>query len=266
MSNRPPAPGPDPQRPRNRRVVRGQATGTGLPEPESTPPVDAAAPIPEPGAPEARRGARLRRLFHRVPWVQLLLGVALVGALVASWAALPVKQVAVSGTARLSPAQVRRLAGLEGNFGWLYYGAWRARGLLRSPWVQSAVITRKFPDTVAIQLTERRPLALWTRLNGHTVMVAQDGTVLPRAGTLTGLPTIQGWGPERLGDALQVLHALGRYNVKSVLYSPSGLKVNLATGSVWSGDVRALLKYAGSISMYPNKNINIYPWGVSVQE
>lgn len=179
---------------------------------------------------------------------------------------LPVRQVTVRGNERLSAAQVRGLAGAAPEFGWLYYGTWRARGLLASPWVQSAVVTRRFPDQVDIQVVERKPLAIWKRPDEKTVMVASDGTLLPQAGAPVNLPVIQGWGPARLPDALTVLRALGRYNVKSVMYSPSGVKVKFAAGSVWSGDVQALLKYAGSISMYPDKNINIYPWGVSVQE
>ncbi|MFC4637222.1 cell division protein FtsQ/DivIB [Deinococcus hohokamensis] len=266
MSGLPPGTGPE--RRRNRRVLRSQEAEAPSPDPlvpEPQTPDQAAAPHSESTEPAPRRVGRLRRL----PWARMLLGLALAGALVASLVALPVRQVTVSGHSRLTEAQVRRLAGLggaENSFGWLYYGAWRARGLLQNPWVQAAVVTRTFPDRVAIQVTERRPLALFTRLDGRTVMVAQDGTLLPRAGAPVNLPVIQGWGPERLSDALQVLRALGQYNVKSVLYSPSGLKVKLAAGSVWSGDVHALLKYAGSISMYPNKNINIYPWGVSVQE
>ncbi|ACO46410.1 putative Cell division protein FtsQ [Deinococcus deserti VCD115] len=208
--------------------------------------------------------SRTRR--RRLPWALILGGLTLAGALVASWVLLPIRQVTVGGNERLKAAQIRQLAGATPEFGWLYYGSWRARGLLNSPWIQSAVVTRRFPDQVTIQVTERQPVALWKRTDRETVMVAADGTVLPQAGAPATLPVIQGWGPTRLPDALTVLRALGQYNVKSVMYSPSGFKVKLAAGSVWSGDVQALLKYAGSISMYPDKNINIYPWGVSVQE
>ncbi|GGK15600.1 hypothetical protein GCM10008955_06280 [Deinococcus malanensis] len=203
---------------------------------------------------------------RRPPWALFLGGLTLAAALVASWMLLPVRQITVRGNERLSAAQVRELAGIAPEFGWLYYGSWRARGLLASPWVQSAVVTRRFPDQVEIQVTERKPVAIWKRPDAKTVMVATDGTALPQTGAPLSLPVIQGWGPARLTDALTVMRALGRYNVKSVMYSPSGLKVNFAAGSVWSGDVQALLKYAGSISMYPDKNLNIYPWGVSVQE
>ncbi|CAM3974942.1 FtsQ-type POTRA domain-containing protein [Deinococcus frigens] len=194
----------------------------------------------------------------------------LAGALAASWLALPIRTVMVSGQQHLSDQRVRELAGLRPGFGWLYYGAWRARGLLDDPWVRSALVTRRFPGTVRVQVNERRPVARWQKAPQTVLGLAADGTVLPTAAEknaeLAGLPLVQGWGPSRLGDALKVLNALRGYNVESVTYTPTGLKAKLPAGSVWSGDLKSLLKYAGSIGMYPKQNINIYPWGVSVQE
>ena len=194
----------------------------------------------------------------------------LAGALAASWFALPVRSVEVTGERHLSAAQVRELAGLSPGFGWLYYGAWRARGLLDNPWVRSAVVTRRFPDTVSVEVREREPVARWRKSSGTVVGLASDGTVLAvspgRSADFQGLPFIDGWGPSRLPDALKVLDALGGYNVESVAYTPTGLRAKLPSGTVWSGDLKSLLKYAGSIGMYPKQTINIYPWGVSVQE
>ena len=190
-------------------------------------------------------------------------------ALAASWLLLPVRAVTVSGNSHLSEAEVRRLAGVDPvlgrDFGWLYYGRWRARGLLGSPWVASARVTRSFPDRVSIDLTERRPFARWQPPGGEAVTLAEGGEVLPD-GPAGGLPLLSGWGPDRLNTALTAARALSRYTVQSVAYTPSGVTVKTAGGSVWSGDLHSLLKYAGSISMYPNQHINIYPWGVSVQE
>ncbi|CAM4413628.1 FtsQ-type POTRA domain-containing protein [Deinococcus marmoris] len=197
-------------------------------------------------------------------------GAVLSGALAASWFALPIRTVEVMGEQHLNDGQVRELAGLTPDFGWLYYGAWRARGLLDDPWVLSASVTRRFPDAVTVQVNERSPVARWQKEDGTVVWVAADSTILPmtpeKSAELTALPLIQGWGPSRLEDALKVLTALGGYNVESVAYTPTGLRAKMPTGSVWSGDLKFLLKYAGSIGMYPKQNINIYPWGVSVQE
>ncbi|MBZ9749601.1 FtsQ-type POTRA domain-containing protein [Deinococcus sp. HMF7604] len=223
----------------------------------------AATPDPEPPARPARR--RLRRR-----WWGLILTLLLVGAALGLWFGLPIRTVTVDGNVRLSPARVQALAGLSPDFGWLYYGAWRARGLLGSPWVQAATVTRTFPDAVHIQLTERTAYARLRRLDGVVVAIAADGTVLPGALNTAKLPLISGWGPDRLPEMLRVLRALSRYNVQSVAYSPTGLTLTVAgkeaSSRVWTGDVQALLKYAESISMYPNHKISIYPWGVSVQE
>ncbi|PNY82814.1 cell division protein FtsQ [Deinococcus koreensis] len=185
--------------------------------------------------------------------------------LAASWFALPIRQVGVSGNQQLPATQVKALLGATPGFGWLYYGHWRARRLLESPWVQSAVVTRHFPDGVEVQITERRPVARW-RQGADALALAADGTLLPGAHDVDALPLVQGWGPDRRADALKVLSALSGYNVQSVTYTPAGLKVQLPSGSVWSGDLASLLKYAGSISMYPDQDLSIYPWGVSVQE
>ncbi|MDV6373356.1 cell division protein FtsQ/DivIB [Deinococcus arenicola] len=203
-------------------------------------------------------------------WWWLGGSVLLVGALAASWFALPIRTVSVSGQQHLSAQQVLDLAGLKPGFGWLYYGGWRARGLLREPWVYSATVTRRFPDTVTVQVTERRPVARTQQGAEGVVGLAADGTVLAvqpgQSDELLNLPYIQGWGPPRLDESLEVLRALGGYNVESVTYTPTGLRAKLPAGSVWSGDLKFLLKYAGSIGMYPKQNISIYPWGVSVQE
>lgn len=264
----PPVPGPEVQ------VVPGT-----VPEPEA-----AAPPAPpeveevtEPPPPPRRRrrertgptlGQRLRRVRPWVWWTSGI-GVLLLAAFAASWLLLPVRTVTVSGNSHLTETEVRRLAGLGPvlgrDFGWLYYGRWRARGLLGSPWVASARVTRSFPDRVSVELTERRPFARWQPPHGEAVTLAENGEVLPN-GPATGLPLLSGWGPDRLNTILTAARALSRYTVQSVAYTPSGVTVKTASGSVWSGDLHSLLKYAGSISMYPNQHINIYPWGVSVQE
>ncbi|GAA0521097.1 cell division protein FtsQ/DivIB [Deinococcus depolymerans] len=226
-----------------------------------------AAAVADPGDQVTPEGpARRGRVRAWRGWRPLLAAALVAGAGVGAWFALPVRTVQIEGNARLSAARVQELAGLREGFGWLYYGAWRARGLLDSPWVASARVVRVFPDTVRVEVTERVPRVRLARPDGSVVAVAADGTVLPGAATGASLPLVSGWGPDRLPEVLRVLGALSRYNVQSVVFTPTGLSVKLPSGSVWSGDLQALLKYAGSISMYPNSDISIYPWGVSVQE
>ncbi|GHG02444.1 hypothetical protein GCM10017783_13440 [Deinococcus piscis] len=196
-------------------------------------------------------------------WVFLPLTVL---ALAASWYALPIREVAVSGNQHLSAEAVVRAAGVDKGSSWLYYGARQAAGLTREPWIESAEVTRQFPGRLNVHITERRPYAMLRESGQQPVAVARDGTRLPGAEPAAALPNVTGWGPERTGDALAALEALAPYHVQSVEYTPSGLSVKSAGSSAWSGDLESLLKYAGALAEYPNQQIHIYPWGVSVQE
>ncbi|SMB94689.1 cell division protein FtsQ/DivIB [Deinococcus hopiensis] len=228
---------------------------------DETDPPELLTASPEVGAADL---APRRRNWRPLWWT---LGVLLVlGALAGSWFGLPIRNVAVEGNVRLSPGQIKALAGLTPGFAWPYYGAWRAQGLRRSPWIRSATVTRRFPDAVTVRVTERVPYARWKKSDGRTVAVAEDGLVLPGAQHVGALPLLSGWGPNRAHEALFVLRTLRGYNVQSVAYTPSGITVKTATGSLWAGDPKYLLKYAGATVQFPSKSIHIYPWGVSVQE
>ncbi|WP_189088618.1 cell division protein FtsQ/DivIB [Deinococcus ruber] len=103
---------------------------------------------------------------------------------------------------------------------------------------------------------------------GKVVTIAWDGTILPNArptGTAP-LPLLIGWGPDRLQDARRAALLLASYNVLSVAYAPSGITIQTSAGKVWSGSMDSLLKYSGGVKMFSNQRINIYPWGVSVQQ
>jgi cell division protein FtsQ len=199
------------------------------------------------------------------PVLRILLGLALLGGVGAGvWYALPVRTVEVTGNRALSKPRVRELAGLTPEFGWAFYGAWRAKALRTHPWVQAATITRVFPGTVLVDVRERTPFARWRRPDGRVVVIAADRTVLPAASP-TG-PLLMGWGPNRLNDAVTVARTLQPLGVRTVKYAPSGITVETARGTLWSGNMASLRKYAMGVTMFSGKRINIYPWGVSVQE
>ncbi|WP_225429881.1 cell division protein FtsQ/DivIB [Deinococcus detaillensis] len=196
----------------------------------------------------------------------VLAAVLIGGAAVGLWYGLPIKAVQITGNSHLSAAQVKQLAGLSGEkpFGWLYYGLWRATGLRDEPWVASAQLTRIFPDRVEISVAERTPVAQVRDRSGQVSVIAADGTPLPGA-VATG-PVISGWGPDRTQDALFAVRAFSRYNVESVTYTPTGITVQTGKGTIWSGDIKLLLKYGQAIeTQAPVGRINLYPWGVSVQ-
>ncbi|HVJ54514.1 MAG TPA: cell division protein FtsQ/DivIB [Aliidongia sp.] len=45
------------------------------------------------------------------------------------------------------------------------------------PWIRSALVERRLPDTIYIQLAERKPLALWQR-QGKTALIDHEGVVV----------------------------------------------------------------------------------------
>ncbi|HEX6842425.1 MAG TPA: FtsQ-type POTRA domain-containing protein [Stellaceae bacterium] len=46
------------------------------------------------------------------------------------------------------------------------------------PWIRSASVERRFPDTLHIRLVERQPLAFWQR-HGKLVLIDRDGVTIP---------------------------------------------------------------------------------------
>jgi cell division protein FtsQ len=83
----------------------------------------------------------------------------------------------------------------------------RAR-LMTLPWVADAVVRRRFPDTVAVTLFEKRPFALWQ--NGESLSVVErSGAVIPgqSATAFPKLPILIGAGAP--GSAAPLIDALG---------------------------------------------------------
>lgn len=215
-------------------------------------------------APEAPpRPAERPKRSRRTAWLSLLGAALLIGLVVGAWYAYPVRSVQVTGNRVLSAARVAELAGVDKSFGWLYYGAWRARALEAHPWVLRASIRKVWPGTVRVSVTERTPGAT-IRRGDRTVVVDLDGTVLPGAKPIA--PLVRGWGPDRSREAIDAARLLARFDVRSVTYTPSGFTLETARGTLWSGSLLSLQKYGSGVTMYAGKRVSIYPWGVSVGE
>jgi cell division protein FtsQ len=77
------------------------------------------------------------------------------------------------------------------------------RRLEALPWVHSAAVERRLPDTIYIRLVERRPLAYWQR-QGKLVLVDRDGVILPgeRVEGLGNLIVLVGADAPEAGAAL----------------------------------------------------------------
>ncbi|HEX3501109.1 MAG TPA: cell division protein FtsQ/DivIB, partial [Stellaceae bacterium] len=71
------------------------------------------------------------------------------------------------------------------------------------PWVRSAAVERRLPDTLPIRLVERQPLAFWQR-QGKLVLIDRDGTVITgdRLERFPGLIVIVGDAAPRRAAAL----------------------------------------------------------------
>lgn len=70
----------------------------------------------------------------------------------------------------------------------------RARRQLEAlPWVRSAVIERRLPDTLIVRLVERKPLALWQH-GGRIELIDRAGAVIPvtRLDRFAKLPMVVG--------------------------------------------------------------------------
>jgi cell division protein FtsQ len=95
------------------------------------------------------------------------------------------------------------------------------------PWVKSAVVERRLPDTLVVRVTERRPLALWQN-HGHMALVDTDCVVvttehLDRWANL--LLVVGENAPPHAGDLL------------SVLTTEPALRARVQS-AVWVGDRR----------------------------
>ena len=81
------------------------------------------------------------------------------------------------------------------------------RRLEELPWVRSASVERRFPDTVRVTIVERRPLALWQRRN-ELVLVDDGGDVIAHEdlGRFPDLLVIVGKdAPAHAGSLLKIL-------------------------------------------------------------
>lgn len=130
------------------------------------------------------------------------LGDTVVGA--AAGAGLIVREVMVEGRGETPREEIMNALGVARGAPILGLDLERARtDLERLPWVATATVERRLPDTVFVRLTERRPLALWQR-EGRLSLIDTDGVVLTERdlGRYRNLPIIVGADAPRHAGAL----------------------------------------------------------------
>jgi cell division protein FtsQ len=121
-----------------------------------------------------------------------------------------VNQILVTGRAHVAPAVLMAHLGVrqgEPIFAVPIDAA--QKSLMEISWVKEASVTRRLPDAIIVDLTERAPAALWQYQNDISV-IAQDGRVLSPEGkgAFQSLPLVVGENaPEDLPELLALLHA-----------------------------------------------------------
>jgi cell division protein FtsQ len=226
---------------------------------------------------------------------RLLTLLIVAGALLAlSWFMLPVWAVGVTGSGHLDPKDIARQAGATPGSPWLWVTDFRAAELARNPWVAGVRVTKTFPGRVNIEVAERKPAAVHRPWKGERAVLAADGTALPGA----PLPTlaVRTWGgsctvtSQRAAncfqEALQVARLLPDLKVSEVRVSPAGFTLLGQDVIVWTDAYASLRKHGAGVRMVASVSaparkasamgasdqertrvrVNVYPWGVSVQE
>jgi cell division protein FtsQ len=123
---------------------------------------------------------------------------------------LRVAEIRVEGRATTDRATVLAALGARPGTPILAIDPLRAEKRLEAlPWVSSAVIERRLPDTVDVRLVERRPLALWQH-EGRLQLIDDVGSVIPvtRLDRFAKLPLVV--GPDAATDAAALLAMLAK--------------------------------------------------------
>lgn len=194
---------------------------------------------------------RTQRRLSRIRWRRMLIGLCAVGLLAGVMALyfsplLRVERVEVVGASTFDPAEVARLASLEGDSMLRLDLPAAGERVLFLPAVASVNMERRWPRTVRIQVTERQPWAVW-QVGADSYVIDAEGVVMPQESQAPeGAPTIRDNGnPVRLIpgdrvdlDSVQLARSLIErlpgelaLNIALLEYSPaSGLTVTTDAG------------------------------------
>ena len=133
-----------------------------------------------------------RARFFEFTWIKvaraaallalLIYGLYRVTSLVLTADALTITRINVSGNSRLSRGEVVALLdGLRGtNMITVDLESWRQK-LLSSPWVADAAVRRVLPGTVAVAISERRPMGIG-RVGDHLYLIDDRGGIIDEFG------------------------------------------------------------------------------------
>ena len=148
-------------------------------------------------------------------------------------AGFQVKRVPVTGMERVDQLKVYQLVLAEKDRAMPLVDIEKIRAdLLQYGWIKDARVSRRLPDTLAVEIIERKPAALWQR-NGKYSLIDANGVVLAnvRAGEGGDLPTLNG---NQANAHIVALNAL--------LDNASALKSQVS-GASWIGNRRWDLQF-----------------------
>jgi cell division protein FtsQ len=104
--------------------------------------------------------------------------------------------------------------------------------IARLPWVQDARVSRRLPDTLIVDIVERKPTAVWQH-QGNLALIDANGVVL-EAVSADAMPNL----PLLVGDAANMQAT----RLSRLMEAAPALK-SLLTGATWVGNRRWDLRF-----------------------
>jgi cell division protein FtsQ len=151
----------------------------------------------------------------------------------AAKAGFQVQRVEVTGMERVDQLKVYELVLAEKDRAMPLVDIDKVRAeLLQYGWIKDARVSRRLPDTLAVEIIERKPAAVWQR-DGKFSLIDAEGIVLQNVGSDEGgeLPVLNGTDANRHAVALAEL-----------LDNASALKAQVV-GASWIGNRRWDLRF-----------------------
>jgi cell division protein FtsQ len=141
----------------------------------------------------------------------------------ANAAGFRITSVTINGRKQLTQDEVLAVGGVNGRSSLLFLDAAGVRDSLKAnPWIADATVLKLYPGALQINITERRPFALWQE-DGKLSVIADDGVVLEPYVTrrFASLPLVVGKGAEtRARDFLALVAKYPAVNsqLKAVIF------------------------------------------------
>lgn len=206
-----------------------------------------------------------RRRLRRVGGLGIVAGVALLTFGVTRSPALDVDRLQVAGAQHTTADAIQRASGIRRHAPMTDVDLDRARrGVLALPWVRTVSITRSWPGTIKIVVTERTAVAAIAAGNAGFSLVDGEGRVLESSATMpagyvlianVAVPGEPGSTIDASAAAvLDVARALPvslRPKVSTIVPENGGVTLRLAAGGVVrlgdAGDLNAKLRAADTV-------------------